>query len=83
MLRSNSKLTFRFFGPFQVEHKVGVFSYLLKPPEGSKLHPVFHFSQPRKGMTTKVVHQSQLRKGMPPEVVHQGPPWVDAISPQR
>jgi hypothetical protein len=66
-IRSNAKLAFRFFGPFQVEAKVGTLSYRLKLPESSKLHPVFHVSQ--------------LRRGAPPAEVHKDLPVVDDVSP--
>lgn len=68
-MRANAKLAFRFFGPFQVEQKVGDLSYRLKLPETSKLHPVFHVSQ--------------LRGGAPPTVVHPELPAVDDAAPHH
>jgi hypothetical protein len=56
-LRSNAKMAFRFFGPFQVLQKVGELSYRLQLPEHSKLHPVFHVSQLRRGAPAEEVHQ--------------------------
>jgi hypothetical protein len=69
-MRANAKLEFHFFGPFQVEQKVGELSYRLKLPKGTKLHPVFHVSQ--------------LWKGAPPptETVHQELPCIDDTAPQ-
>uniref|UniRef100_A0ACD5U163 Uncharacterized protein n=1 Tax=Avena sativa TaxID=4498 RepID=A0ACD5U163_AVESA len=68
-MRANAKLAFRFFGPFQVEQKVGDLSYRLKLPETSKLHPVFHVSQ--------------LRGGAPPTVVHPELPAMDDAAPHH
>ena len=66
-IRANAKLAFRYFGPFQVEAKVGDRSYRLHLQAKSKLHPVFHVSQ--------------LRKGAPPTQVHEELPQVDDADP--
>jgi hypothetical protein len=42
--RASHKLAFRFFGPFQVEAKVGEVSYKLKLPPKTLIHPVVHVS---------------------------------------
>jgi hypothetical protein len=43
--RPVSKLTFRFFGPFEVIKQINPVAYELALPSRSAIHPVFHVSQ--------------------------------------
>lgn len=56
---SYSKLPKCFYGPFKIVEQIGNIAYKLELPEGSRIHPIFHYS------ILKPFHQSRTVAGPP------------------
>jgi len=73
--RKNLKLSPRYYGPFQVVHKIGKVAYKLDLPPASRIFPIFHVSSLKKTLGNQIRPNPQL-----PEVTIEG---TLALAPDR
>jgi hypothetical protein len=59
-IHQSLKLTTRFYEPFRVMERIDKVAYRLQLSESADIHPVFHVSQLKRHLGTKVVSQPNL-----------------------
>ncbi|PKU61934.1 putative mitochondrial protein [Dendrobium catenatum] len=64
----SEKLSPRYYGPFEIERKVGMVAYRLKLPPHSSIHPVFHASLLKKSIGDHTVAIPTIPQGLKEDI---------------
>jgi hypothetical protein len=58
--RSSNKLSFHYFGPYEITEKIGSATYRLALPSSSAIHPIFHLSVLKRAVSRRYQVHTEL-----------------------